>query len=95
MIEYQKTGGKEQGTNVYGVTKDGRKIGTLYREYYPAIGLGPRYVGHAPGSYEWKFDVEDWVYDSGLLRFAMYSFDSLKKAKEFIEDESNYEKIKK
>jgi len=94
MIEYRKTGEKEYGSNVYDVFMDGRKIGRLYKGYYPAIGLGPRYTGYAPGSYEWKFDVEEWACDSRLFRGGMYSFDSQKEAKVFLEgDKSKWQEL--
>lgn len=91
-IEYRKTGEKECGGNVYDVFLDGRKIGRLYKDYYSAIGLGPRYVGHAPGNYEWKFDVEEWAYESRLFKGGMYIFDTKKEMKAFLEgDRSEWE----
>ena len=85
MIKYIKTGEKLYYANTYDVFLDSKKIGFLYRDYYPAIGLGPKYVGYAPGSYEWKFDVEEWAYESGLFRGGMYIFNTKKEMKAFLE----------
>lgn len=93
LIEYRKIDRKECNANVYDVIKGGNKIGTLYRAYYAAIGMGPRYVGHSKGGYEWKFDVEEWAMEAGYIRGGMYSFDSLKKAKEFLADEARYKEL--
>jgi hypothetical protein len=88
-IEYQKTmifgNGKSYGANVYDVLLGDRKIGLMYKGYYPAIGLGPKYVGHTPGSYEWKFDVEEWACDCGLFKGGMYTFNTQKEMKAFLE----------
>jgi len=94
MIKYQKTDEKSCGTNIYDVFLDGRKIGNLYRAYYPAIGLGPKYTGFCSGSYDWIFDVGEWAYDSKLFRGGMYSFDSQKEAKVFLEgDKSKWQEL--
>lgn len=94
LIEYQKTGEKECDANVYNVIKGGNKIGQLYRAYYPSRGRAlRRYVGHWDGGYEWKFDVEEWAYERGYIRGGMYSFESIKKAKEFIADETKYKEL--
>ena len=65
-IEYRKTGKEECDANVYDVFLDGRKIGTMYRAYCPAIGMGTLYVGYSEGCYEWRFDVEEWACEKGL-----------------------------
>ena len=92
-FEYRKTGEQERGGNVYDVFMDGRKIGTLHKEYCKAHG-NPRYVGHWSGYYEWQFDVEEWAYESGLFRGGCYRFDSQKEAKAFLEgDKSKWERL--
>jgi len=85
MIKYIKTSEKSHYANTYDAFLDSKKIGFLYRDYYPAIGMGPCYVGYGEGCYEWKFDVEEWAYESGLFKGGMYSFNTKKEMKAFLE----------